>query len=177
MARLAILEYPDPRLHEAAAPVVAFDAALAGLIDDLFETLYATSGIGLSAPQVGVLRQVSVMDLSADRNEPQVFVNPEITARARWGLVEESCLSVPGVVANVVRATRVTVHASDRAGEAFERALEDMHAVCIQHEADHLAGKLFIDRLSLPRRLHARARARAHARRTATAAAPRAESA
>ena len=157
MACLPILEHPDPRLRERALPVAVFDADLQRLVDDLLDTLYATSGIGLSAPQAGVARQVVVMDLSASRSAPEVYVNPAILASSRRGLVEESCLSVPGVVGNVLRATRVRVHALDASGTAFERQLEEMHAVCLQHEMDHLSGTLFIDRLSLLRRLQLRA--------------------
>ncbi|MCU0836763.1 MAG: peptide deformylase [Chromatiaceae bacterium] len=169
MACLPILEYPDPRLRLRSAPVVAFDADLARLVTDLLETLYTTGGIGLSAPQTGQARQVVVMDLSGNASDPRVFVNPEILATAVPGLVEESCLSVPGVVGNLIRATRVRVRAQDRSGESFECELEGMHAVCLQHEMDHLEGKLFVDRLSLLRRLRARAAA-ARARRAAESA-------
>lgn len=167
MACLPILEYPDPRLRQRSAPVVAFDADLGRLIDDLLETLYATGGIGLSAPQTGHARQVLVMDLSGSASEPQVFVNPEILATAVPALVEESCLSVPGVVGNVVRPIQVRVRAQDRSGQVFERDLEGMHAVCVQHEMDHLVGRLFIDRLPLFRRLRLRATAAARARQRA----------
>jgi peptide deformylase len=165
MARLPILEYPDPRLRERSQPVTSFDAALGRLVDDLLETLYATTGIGLSAPQAGIHRQVLVMDLSGSASAPAVYVNPEILYSAAPGLVEESCLSVPGVVGNLVRATQVRVRACDRAGQAFERDLEGMYAVCLQHEMDHLAGKLFVDRLSLFRRLRVRAAAAARVRK------------
>jgi len=156
MARLPILEYPDPRLRRQAAPVTAFDAGLARLVDDLFETLYDTGGIGLSAPQTGHLLQVMVMDLSENRSAPQVYVNPQILSTGVPGLVEESCLSIPGVVGNVVRATQLRIRAFDSSGEPFLRELEGMHAVCAQHEMDHLEGILFIDRLSLLRRLQLR---------------------
>ena len=169
MARLTILEYPDPRLRTPCAPVSRFDAELRRLIDDLADTLAAAGGIGLSAPQVGDLRRVSILNLAGDGAAPEVFVNPEILARRRWGLVEESCLSVPGVVGNVLRATRVRVRALDPTGEPFERELEDMHAVCLQHEADHLDGKLFLDRLSPIRRWRMRWR-EARARRANAAA-------
>ena len=139
-----------------AAPVTGFDDGLARLVSDLLETLYATSGIGLSAPQAGDARQVVVMDLSGRAADPQVFVNPEITARAALGFVEERCLSVPGVVGNVLRHTKVRVRALDPGGKPFERELEGMSAVCLQHEIDHLDGTLFIDRLSLFRRLRLR---------------------
>ncbi|NBB71679.1 MAG: peptide deformylase [Alphaproteobacteria bacterium] len=169
MAPLTILAHPDTRLRTPCAPLTAFDADLARLVADLLDTLKAAGGIGLSAPQVGDLRRVSVMDLAGDRTAPEVFVNPEIVARRRWGIVEESCLSVPGVVGNVLRATRVLVRAADPAGEPFERELEDMHAVCLQHEVDHLNGKLFIERLSPIRRLRLRLED-ARARRRAAAA-------
>jgi peptide deformylase len=163
MACLPILEYPDPRLRLRAQPVAAFDADLSRLIDDLLETLYASRGIGLAAPQIGERRQVLVVDLSGNASSPEVFVNPEILASAVPGLVEESCLSVPGVVGDVVRATTLRVRAWDREGRSFERTVDGMLAVCLQHEMDHLAGKLFIDRLSLFRRLRIRAGATARA--------------
>jgi peptide deformylase len=164
MARLQILEYPDPRLRQRSEPVTEFDGDVGRLIEDLFDTLYATKGIGLSAPQVGISRRVLVMDLSGSASEPQVYVNPDILTTGALGLVEESCLSVPGVVGNVVRATQLWVRAHDASGQAFERDLEDMHAVCLQHEMDHLAGRLFIDHLSFFRRLRARAAAAARVR-------------
>ncbi len=137
-----------------SAPVDDFDADLASLVQDLVDTLHGTAtGIGISAPQVGDLRRVLVMDLTNDRNGPEVYVNPEILSRSTPGLVEESCLSIPGVVGNVVRSTELRVRALDRHGAPFERALTGMHAVCLQHELDHLDGKLFIDRLSLLRRI------------------------
>lgn len=170
MARLQILEYPDPRLRLTAAPVTAFDDSLARLIDDLLETLYANKAIGLSAPQVDDQRQVAVIDVSGDASAPHVLVNPKIVSKAAWGLVEESCLSVPEIVGNVIRATEVRVRARDRNGELFERDLAGMEAVCVQHEVDHLAGKLFIDRLSPFRRLGIRFRAGARARRGRSAA-------
>lgn len=152
MARREVLEYPDPRLRLTSKPVQAFDDALAGLVQDLFDTMYAGKAIGLSAPQLDVQQEVLVMDLSDDASAPQVFINPEIVDSARPGFVEESCLSVPGVVANVLRATRVRVRAKDVDGEPFERTLEDMAAVCLQHEMDHLVGKVLVDRLSRFRR-------------------------
>jgi len=165
MARLPILEYPDPRLRLRAAPVVTFDARLARLIDDLLETLYSTTGIALSAPQTGIQLQVLVVDLSGNASAPHVYVNPEVLASSAPALVEESCLSVPGVVGNVVRATQLRIRARDRYGEVFERDLDGMHAVCLQHEMDHLAGKLFVDRLSLFQRLRTRITAAARSRR------------
>ena len=167
MAQRDILEYPDPRLNLPTDPVTVFDGDLGQLIDDLLETLYATKAVGLSAPQVDDRRAVLVLDLSDDASAPQVYVNPEILAKTAWGLVEESCLSVPGVVGNVVRATEIRVKAQDRNGESFERDLTGMDAVCLQHEMDHLAGKLFIERLSIFRRLRIRAAAARARRRSA----------
>ncbi len=160
MARRDVLEYPDPRLRLRSRPVDAFDESLSRLVEDLLDTLRATGGIGLSAPQIDDRRRVLVMDLSGGAAAPQVYVNPEISSRSAPGLVEESCLSVPGVVANVVRATEVRVRARDAAGAAIERELSGMEAVCLQHELDHLEGRLFVDRLSLFRRLRIRAAAR-----------------
>lgn len=169
MAVRSILEYPDSRLSQKAAPVTRFDEVLGRLATDLLETLYDRGGIGLSAPQVGTLERVAVMDLSGTASDPQIFINPTILSRAAIGLVEESCLSVPGVVGNVFRATRVRVSAQDLTGQSFERDLDGMHAVCLQHELDHLEGRLFIDRLWFWRRLMIQARARRLAR-LATAA-------
>ncbi len=157
MAQRPILEYPDPRLRMRADLVTVFDASVAELVDDLLEALYATRAIGLSAPQVNDRRRVLVADLSGDGSAPRVYVNPEILSSTMPGIVEESCLSVPGVVGNVVRSTRVRVRALDRFGQPFERDLEGMDAVCLQHEMDHLEGKLFVDRLSPIRRLLFRA--------------------
>ena len=156
MTRLPIIEYPDERLRTPAAPVTVFDAALGSLIDDLVETLHATSGIGLCAPQTGDLRRVLVMDLSEDGSAPQAYVNPEILSRSGFAIAEESCLSLPGITAKVVRSAAVRVRASDRDGRPFERDLDGMHAICLQHESDHLDGMLFTDRLSRLRRLRFR---------------------
>jgi len=148
MARLTILEFPDPRLRTRAVPVTRFDAALGQLIDDMFETMYAAPGIGLAATQVDVHQQLIVIDVSKDKSEPLVFINPEIIARDGVEVTEEGCLSVPGIYEEVERADRVTVRALDRHGERFERELDGIAAVCLQHEMDHLAGKLFVDYLS-----------------------------
>lgn len=159
MARLEILEYPDERLRLHAQAVTVFDDNLAQLIDDLLETLHGSQAIGLCAPQANDQRQVLVMDLSGNASAPQVYVNPEILSRSRLGIVQESCLSVPGVVVNVVRATHVCVRAQDRRGETFGRVLEGMDAVCLQHEMDHFKGKLLADRLWFFRRRRVRAAA------------------
>jgi len=148
MALLTILEYPDPRLRTRAVPVTQFDAALSRLIDDMFETMYAAPGIGLAASQVDVHQRLIVMDLSENRDEPRVFINPEILARDGGGVTEEGCLSVPGIFDKVERAQHVRVRAQDRHGATFERELDGLVAVCLQHEIDHLEGKLFVDYLS-----------------------------
>ncbi|WP_119165371.1 peptide deformylase [Algihabitans albus] len=170
MRRLDILEYPDPRLRLPSRRVTTFDENLVRLIEDMIETLRLTKAIALSAPQVDDRRAVLVMDLSGDGSAPQAFVNPEILSKGAWGLVEESCLSLPGVVGNVVRATAVRVRAQDRQGSTFERDLAGMEAVCLQHEMDHLVGKLFVDRLSLLQKLRFHAFAGKRARRRSTAA-------
>lgn len=156
MAQLEILIHPDPRLRLPASPVSDFDGELDQFVDDLLETLYATNGIGLSATQVGDQRNVLVIDLSEDRTAPEIYINPKIHSKSEPGLVEESCLSVPGVVGNVVRATKVSASAQDRTGKVFESEMTGMHAVCLQHEMDHLEGKLFIDRLSVLEKLRIR---------------------
>jgi peptide deformylase len=152
MALLEILEFPDPRLRTRAVPVTVFDAALSRLVDDMFETMYAAPGIGLAASQVDVHRQLIVMDCSGDRSEPRVFINPQILDRADVGVMEEGCLSVPGIFDDVERAQRVRVRACDRDGSVFECELEGLRAVCLQHEMDHLDGKLFVDYLSMLKR-------------------------
>jgi peptide deformylase len=148
MARLQILEYPDPRLRTRAVPVTQFDAALGQLVADMFETMYAAPGIGLAASQVDVHQRLIVMDVSEGKTDPLVFCNPEILAREGIATTEEGCLSVPGIFDDVERAARVRVRAQDRTGQTFERDLEGLAAVCLQHEMDHLEGKLFVDYLS-----------------------------
>jgi peptide deformylase len=148
MARLSVLEYPDPRLRTKARPVQKFDAALARLIDDLLETMYAAPGIGLAATQVDVHQRVAVIDISDERNDPQVFINPEILTREGEGTTEEGCLSVPGVFDDIKRALNIRVRAQDKQGQSFERDLTGTLAVCLQHEMDHLEGRLFVDYLS-----------------------------
>jgi peptide deformylase len=170
MAHLEILEHPDLRLRLKSEPVTRFDKNLVRLVDDLVETLNVNKIIGLSSPQVNIPQRVAVTDASGSTSEPQVYVNPVIISKAAWGIVEESCASIPGVVGNVIRATKVHVRAQDRHGDSFERVLTDMDAVCIQHEIDHLNGKLFIDRLSFFRKLAIRARLRAKVRQQNNAA-------
>jgi peptide deformylase len=152
MALRTILEYPDPRLRTKARAVTEFDAELHRLIEDLFETMYAAPGIGLAATQVDAHQRVIVADVSAERDQPLVLINPEILSREGLSSVEEGCLSVPDIFDEVQRAMRVRVRAQDRAGQLFERDFENMLAVCVQHEIDHLEGKLFVDYLSDLRR-------------------------
>jgi peptide deformylase len=148
MALRTILEFPDPRLRTRAQPVTRFDAALGKLIDDMLETMYAAPGIGLAATQVDVHKRVIVIDISKEHNEPLVLVNPEILAREGEASTEEGCLSVPGIFDDVKRAARVRVRAQHRDGATFEKDFEEILAVCIQHEMDHLEGRLFVDYLS-----------------------------
>ncbi|MEM9531081.1 MAG: peptide deformylase [Pseudomonadota bacterium] len=162
-----ILQYPDPRLRETAKRVVDFDENLARLADDLVETLYATTGIGLCATQIGDRRALLVMDLSEDHSDPQVYINPQVTAADVPAYVEESCLSVPDMVGTVVRNSELDVTAQDVNGETFQRHLSGMEAICLQHEMDHLNGTLFVDRLSWFRRMMFRAKAGREARRAA----------
>ncbi len=151
MAQLPILEFPDPRLRTVAAPVdparVA-DPEFQKLVDDMFETMYEAPGIGLAASQVDVHRRFMVIDVSEEKNQPMVFINPEIVARDGEQVYQEGCLSVPGIFADVTRSDRITVKFLDR--DAREQTLDadGLLAVCIQHEMDHLAGKLFVDYLS-----------------------------
>jgi peptide deformylase len=150
MALLPILHHPDPRLRQSARPVERFDAALQELVRDMFETMYAAPGVGLAATQVGVPKRVAVMDCSRDENrrEPIVMVNPEILERSDAEDVDEGCLSVPGVSDTLKRYRRVKARALDVEGRPFEVEAEGLLAQCIQHEIDHLDGKLYIDRLS-----------------------------
>jgi peptide deformylase len=150
MALRTILEYPDPRLRTKAAPMTTadFTPELQQLIDDMFETMYAAPGIGLAATQVDFHKRMLVIDVSKDRAEPLVFINPEILSKEGVGTLEEGCLSVPGVFDEIVRAAKIRVRALDRHGIEFERDCDDILAVCVQHEMDHLEGKLFVDYLS-----------------------------
>ena len=148
MARLDILHYPDARLHTVAKPVAAVDTRIRTLVDDMAETMYAAPGIGLAATQVNVHERVIVIDLSETHDALRVFINPEIVAQSGREENEEGCLSVPGVFDRVQRAERVTVRALDREGRPFELDADGLLAVCIQHEMDHLMGKVFVDYLS-----------------------------
>jgi peptide deformylase len=148
MSKLTILEYPDPRLRTKAQPVAVFDTALGTLIDDMFETMYAAPGIGLAATQVNVHKQLLVLDVSEDKHAPLVLINPKIVAREGSQTYQEGCLSVPNIYADVERADRIRVEAADRSGQPFVLDADGLLAVCIQHEMDHLVGKLFVDYLS-----------------------------
>jgi peptide deformylase len=148
MAKLTILEYPDPRLRTRAAPITRFDAALKRQIADMLETMYAAPGIGLAATQVDWHFQLLVIDVSEGKDEPQVFINPEILSAEGKAKGEEGCLSVPGIYDDVARAEKVRVRYQDASGTSLERELDGLLAVCLQHEMDHLTGKLFVDYLS-----------------------------
>jgi peptide deformylase len=148
MAIREILEYPDPRLRTVAKPVAEVDERIRELVDDMLETMYAAPGIGLAATQVDVHERVLVLDISEEKNAPQVFINPELIETEGKALADEGCLSVPEVYEPVERAEKIRVRALGRDGKAFERDAEGLLAVCIQHEMDHLVGKLFVDYLS-----------------------------
>ena len=158
MAKLSILQFPDPRLRIRARPVTSVTAEIGRLAADMLETMYAAPGIGLAATQVGVDQRVVVLDISEKGNEPRVFVNPEILGRSGTETMQEGCLSVPGVFEEVERAERVRVRALDGNGQVLEFDAEGLLAVCIQHEIDHLDGKLFVDYLSELKRQRIRKR-------------------
>jgi peptide deformylase len=167
MAILEILQYPDPRLGTPAKRVEKIDAATRKLIEDLAETMYAASGLGLAATQVDVHRQIIVIDVSEDKNDLRVFVNPEITRREGVAMNQEGCLSIPGIYDNVERAESVTVTALDRNGSRFTLNASGMLATCIQHEMDHLSGKIFIDYLSELKQNRVRAKLKKRQRKAA----------
>jgi peptide deformylase len=148
MALLPILRYPDPRLHKKAAPVSAVDESIRRLAADMAETMYAAPGIGLAATQVDVHKQVIVIDVSEDRSQLLTLINPELLAHDETCEGEEGCLSVPGIYEKVQRARKVRVRALGLDGKPFELQAEDLLAVCIQHEMDHLQGKVFVEYLS-----------------------------
>jgi len=159
MAIRDILHYPDPRLRNRAAPVGCVDDAIRELLDDMLETMYAAPGIGLAAIQVNVPKRVVTIDLSEHGDQPLCLVNPEILERAGSVETEEGCLSVPGIYESVERAEWIRARALDRDGKAFEFEAEGMLAVCVQHEIDHLDGKLFVDHLSQLKRQRIRKKA------------------
>ena len=158
MAILKILEFPDPRLRKKAAMVETVDDSLRQLIDDMFETMYAAPGIGLAATQVDVHKRLLVADVSSDADDPWVLVNPVIVAKDGVEVTEEGCLSVPGYYESVERAEHVRVRYLDRTGAEVENDFEGLLAVCVQHEMDHLDGKLFVDYLSEAKRQRIRKR-------------------
>ena len=158
MAIMTILEFPDVRLRKKAVPIERVDDALRVLIDDMFETMYAAPGIGLAATQVDVHRRLLVADVSSDRSAPQVLINPEILEKDGVTVTEEGCLSVPGYFEEVERAEHIRVRYLDREGNGVEQEFEGLLAVCIQHEIDHLDGKLFVDYLSEAKRQRIRKR-------------------
>lgn len=164
MALLPILHYPDPRLHKVATPVAVVDHRIRRLINDMAETMYAAPGIGLAATQVDVHERVLIIDISDTRNELQVFINPEILETTGEAETEEGCLSVPGIFDKVTRAERVKVRALDVQGEPFTLEAGGLLAVCIQHEIDHLDGKVFVDYLSRLKQKRIAAKLQKHSR-------------
>lgn len=148
MSVLTILEFPDPRLRTKAEPVREFDAELKQFVADMFETMYDANGVGLAATQVNVHKQVLVADMSDERNQPIVLINAQILEKEGAQVYQEGCLSFPGIYADVTRALKVKVKANDVDGNEVVREFEGPLAVCIQHEMDHLAGKVFVDYLS-----------------------------
>jgi len=148
MALLPILQYPDERLHRVAAPVVAVDAKIKQLIKDMAETMYAAPGIGLAATQVDALLRIVVIDSSSTHDQLKTFINPEIIARSGVSDFDEGCLSVPGIFEKVPRAERITVRALDADGKVFQLDADGLLSVCIQHEMDHLDGRIFVEYLS-----------------------------
>lgn len=166
MANLTILHFPDERLRTVAKPVEQVDDNLRALIDDMFETMYDAPGIGLAATQVNVHQRLIVIDVSEEKNEPLVLINPEILEKKGVEEMDEGCLSVPGIYEKVQRADRIKVRALDRHGEPFELETDGLLAVCIQHEIDHLDGKLFVDYLSSLKRQRIRKKLEKQLRQT-----------
>ena len=167
MALLNILRYPDARLHKVAAPVTVFDESLKKLVADMAETMYAAPGIGLAATQVDVHKQAIVIDVSERRDSLVVLINPEIVETSGVSDIEEGCLSVPGIYETLERAERVKVRAYDQNGNAFTLEAQGLLAVCIQHEMDHLKGKVFIESLSQLKQQRIRARLAKQLRKSA----------
>ena len=164
MAKLTILNYPDPRLHTVAKPVIEVNDDIRKLIADMAETMYAAPGIGLAANQVNQHIQLILVDTSKEQNDLQVFINPKIVAKTGLQEYEEGCLSVPGIYETVTRAERITVEALDANGKKFKLNAEGLLAVCIQHEMDHLLGKVFVEYLSPLKRNRIKAKMLKHAR-------------
>ncbi|NNM80063.1 MAG: peptide deformylase [Gallionella sp.] len=166
MALLKILHYPDERLHKIASPIEQVTAVTRRLIRDMAETMYAAPGVGLAATQVDVHEQIFVADVSEERNQLRVFINPKIIASSGTEECEEGCLSVPGVYENVVRSEKITVQALDEQGAAFTLEADGFLAVCIQHEIDHLHGKVFVEHLSRLKQSRIRAKIKKRQRET-----------
>lgn len=167
MALLPILRYPDPRLYEKAAPVERVDDDIRRLVADMAETMYAAPGIGLAATQVEVHKQVIVIDISEDKSQLITLINPRIISREGEQVCEEGCLSVPGIYERVARSERIVVRALNLQGESFDLPAEGLLAVCIQHEMDHLLGKVFVEYLSRLKQTRIRSRLAKQARITA----------
>ncbi len=172
MTTLEILRFPDPRLRNEAQPVTEVDDSIRRLVEEMFETMYQAPGIGLAATQVNVAKRVVVIDVSEEHNEPLCLINPEILEQSGEEQMEEGCLSVPGVYDTVTRAERVKVRALDRDGQPFELDTDGLLAVCIQHEIDHLNGKLFVDYLSGLKRQRIRKKLEKEARQKPDAETP-----
>jgi peptide deformylase len=170
MAILDILTFPDPRLRNRAAPVQQVDARIERIVSDMLETMYAAPGIGLAAIQVDIPLRIAVIDVSESKDRPLCLINPEILERDGEEQMDEGCLSVPGFYESVTRAERVRVRALDRSGQPFELDADGLLAVCIQHELDHLDGKLFVDHISALKRLRIRRKLEKERRQSATAA-------
>jgi len=166
MAILKILQYPDERLHKVARPVVNVDESTRKLVRDMAETMYSAPGVGLAATQVDVHRQIIVLDVSETHDQLRVFINPEIIASSGEEECEEGCLSVPGIYETVRRAAKITVRALNEKGESFTLEAEGLLAVCVQHEMDHLLGKVFVEYLSQLKQTRIRAKLKKHLRET-----------
>jgi peptide deformylase len=177
MAVLTILEFPDERLRKKAAPVETVDEPLKRLIDDMLETMYAAPGVGLAATQVNVQKRVIVIDISEEKNAPLCLINPELRDKQGSEEMDEGCLSVPGVFEKVGRAQKIKVSALDRDGNPFELEAEGLLAVCVQHEIDHLDGKLFVDYLSPLKRQWVRKKLKKEQRQRAAQEAQKAQAA
>jgi peptide deformylase len=166
MAILKILQYPDERLHKVAKSVEHVDESIRKLVRDMAETMYSAPGVGLAATQVDVHKQIIVMDISETHDQLKVFINPEIISSSGEEECEEGCLSVPGIYETVRRAAKVTVRALDEQGESFTLEAEGLLAVCVQHEMDHLLGKVFVEYLSQLKQTRIRAKLKKHLRET-----------
>ena len=166
MAILKILQYPDERLHTVAKPVSEVTKTTRQLIGDMAETMYAAPGIGLAATQVDVHQQIIVIDISDTHDQLQVFINPEILAKQGESECEEGCLSVPGVYEKVRRAEHITVRALNAEGKSFTLETDGLLAICVQHEIDHLKGKVFVEYLSLLKQMRLKAKIKKHLRET-----------